>query len=122
MWVPLVENNEHDKPGADYFVKQHIERILQKSATIDTILLACTHYPLLAKKVREFLPSAIQLVSQGEIVAQSLVDYLQRHPEMAGRISTGRQRKFYTTDDAADFEQKAGIFYGKQVKASRIEL
>lgn len=122
MWVPLVENNEHDKPGADYFVQQHIKQLLGKAPGIDAILLACTHYPLLADKISQFLPAGITLLSQGEIVAQSLVDYLDRHPEMAQRISANGKREFRTTDDAGEFEQKASIFYSKAVNAVRIEL
>lgn len=122
MWVPLIENNEHNKAGADYFVKKNLDQLMAKSAEIDTILLACTHYPLLAPKIRQYLPAGVKLISQGEIVADSLVAYLERHPEMGARISARGDQKFYTTDDAGDFEQKAGIFYGQPVKAARIEL
>lgn len=122
MWVPLIENNEHNNAGADYFVKKNLGQLMAKSREIDTILLACTHYPLLAPKIRQYLPAGVKLISQGEIVADSLVAYLERHPEMATRISARGDQEFYTTDDAADFEQKAGIFFGQAVKAARIEL
>lgn len=122
MWVPLVENNEFDKPGADYFVEQDIKHLLEQGENIDTILLACTHYPLLEKKIRQFLPQGIRLLQQGEIVAVSLVDYLKRHPELVARISTGGSRRFCTTDDVTDFERHAEIFYGQGVKAARVEL
>lgn len=122
MWVPLIENNEHNNAGADYFVKKNLGQLMAKSSEIDTILLACTHYPLLAPKIRQYLPAGVKLISQGEIVADSLVAYLERHPEMAARISARGDQEFYTTDDAADFEQKAGIFFGQAVKAARIEL
>ncbi|ULQ52273.1 glutamate racemase [Flavihumibacter fluvii] len=122
MWVPLVENNEHNGQGADYFIQKNLQHLLGQGAGIDTILLACTHYPLLANKIMQYLPAGIKLLSQGEIVARSLVHYLERHPEIANRISYSKLRKFCTTDDAIDFEQKASIFYGESVAAERIEL
>jgi glutamate racemase len=122
MWVPLVENNEAGEPGADYFIKKYLHQLLAQDADIDTILLACTHYPLLAAKIMEFLPAGIRLLSQGEIVAKSLVNYLERHAEIDSTISKTGSRQFFTTDDAAAFEEKAGVFYGKPVKATRIEL
>ncbi|MBL7768399.1 MAG: glutamate racemase [Flavipsychrobacter sp.] len=122
MWVPLVENNEHAGPGADYFVKKHLDSILAKDHSIDTVLLACTHYPLLLEKIRQFLPDGIQVISQGEIVANSLFNYLQRHPEMEQRLSKTGSRSFCTTDDIADFEQHASLFYGTTIKAEKITL
>lgn len=86
MWVPLVENRAYESPGADYFVRECLDQLLVQSPRIDTILLACTHYPLLIPKIRQFLPPGVQLLSQGEIVAESLKDYLNRHPEMEQRI------------------------------------
>src|SRR5476651_1808422 len=82
LWVPLIENGEYDKTGADYFVKQYLEQVLAQSPGIDTLLLACTHYPLLLDKINAFLPAYVKAIPQGDIVARSLVDYLQRHPEM----------------------------------------
>lgn len=122
MWVPLVENNEHDKPGADYFIRQHIERLMAESNQIDTVLLACTHYPLLVAKIRQYLPEGVDLLSQGEIVANSLKDYLERHPLMKESLTTRGTRKFYTTDAVADFEKHAGIFFGEALKAFRVDL
>ena len=122
LWVPLVENNEHEKPGADYFIKQHVDHLISQSAAIDTILLACTHYPLLTNKIRQFLPEGINIVSQGEIVAKSLVDYLKRHPEIEGLCSKNYQRTFFTTDDPRDFEAHASIFFGEPLHSSHIEL
>ena len=87
MWVPLVENREFDKPGADYFVKQHIDRILDKDPHIDTLILGCTHYPLLLPVINKYVPSHMNVISQGSFVAESLKDYLRRHPEMAERCS-----------------------------------
>jgi glutamate racemase len=122
MWVPLIENNEHQTEGADYFVKKHLQSILAKNQNIDTILLACTHYPLLKEKIEAHLPSNVKLLSQGEIVAHSLKDYLQRHPEIAAKISQGRKPTFYTTDAANDFTAKASIFFGEAIEATHIDL
>lgn len=122
MWVPLVENNEHNSEGSDYFVRKHITELLQKDPAIDTVLLACTHYPLLADKIRQFLPGDITLVSQGEIVAHSLQDYLNRHPEISSRCTTDGGLRFYTTDSSADFDAKAGIFYGSPVQSAHVAL
>lgn len=122
MWVPLVENNEHAGLGADYFVRKHLDSLLKKDSTIDTLLLACTHYPLLMDKIKQFLPEGIQVISQGEIVANSLSDYLQRHPEMEKRLSKTGSRRFCTTDDITDFEQHASLFYGAAIKAEKINL
>ncbi|MFT3703221.1 MAG: glutamate racemase [Agriterribacter sp.] len=122
MWVPLVENNEHQSPGADYFIEKNINQILAKSADIDTILLACTHYPLLRNKIRQFLPENITLLSQGEIVADSLADYLKRHPEMEERCSQNGKTRFFTTDSPDDFDAHAAVFFGKNVISSHIDL
>lgn len=122
MWVPLVENNEHQTEGADYFVKKHVENILSKNKDIDTLLLACTHYPLLKEKIEKHLPENVKLLSQGEIVAHSLKDYLQRHPEIETKISREGKRVFYTTDSADDFTGKASIFFGETIKAVHIDL
>ena len=122
MWVPLVENNEYQSEGADYFIRKHIQNILQKDHDIDTLLLACTHYPLLKEKIEKYLPDHIKLLSQGEIVADSLHDYLERHPEIEKEIARGGKVKFYTTDSEEDFEAKGSILYGEQVKASHIDL
>lgn len=122
LWVPLVENNEYENAGADYFIKRHVDHLINQSANIDTILLACTHYPLLANKIRQFLPEGIHIVSQGEIVAKSLVDYLKRHPEIEGLCSKNYQRTFFTTDDAGDFDAHASIFFGEPLHSSHIEL
>jgi glutamate racemase len=122
MWVPLVENNEHRSEGADYFIRQNINNILGRNPSIDTILLGCTHYPLLADKIRKFLPEGVSLVSQGEIVAASLKDYLHRHPEIETRLSRGGEQGFFTTDSAEDFDNKASIFFGTGVASRHIDL
>jgi glutamate racemase len=122
MWVPLVENNEYNKPGADYFVQQHIENLLQKDPDIDTLFLACTHYPLLLDKIRKYIPDGIRVFDQGKIVADSLMEYLARHPEMKNRLSANASRIFATTDHVAAFESQASAFYGKAINAMRIDL
>ena len=122
MWVPLVENDEADKPGADYFVKQEIDRVIEADPLIDTIILACTHYPLLLDKIRRYTPSGVSIVTQGEIVAASLADYLHRHPEMAVRCSTGGTASYLTTENAERFTGMATLFMGEPAQASHIEL
>ena len=122
MWVPLVENNEHESAGADYFVKEYINSLLKQSEKIDTIILACTHYPLLTHKIQQFLPSGITVISQGEIVANSLVDYLSRHPEIESLCSKDGQNSFHTTESPASFDEKAGIFFGEKVVSKHLEL
>jgi glutamate racemase len=123
LWVPLIENGEYDKPGADYFVKQYLEQVLAQSAGIDTLLLACTHYPLLLDKINAFLPAHVTAIPQGDIVARSLVDYLQRHPEMESSLSKGNTQRFFTTsDDTADFDHYAELFFGAPVKSGYAEV
>jgi glutamate racemase len=123
LWVPLIENGEYDQPGADYFVKKSLDQVLAQSDMIDTLLLACTHYPLLMKKMQEYLPGHIKVVPQGDIVAASLKDYLERHPEMERRLSTGKVQQFFTTsDDTMDFDHHASIFFGEEVKSEFIPL
>lgn len=122
MWVPLVENNEHNGPGADYFIENDLKKLLNHSADIDAILLACTHYPLLKNKIAQFLPQNIELLSQGEIVADSLADYLLRHPEMEQRCSKHNTVDFFTTDSPADFDAHASVFLGRSTKAKYTNL
>lgn len=122
MWVPLVENGEYEQPGADYFIKKHIEQILRRDPKIDTLLLACTHYPLLLKKIREFTPDHITLLEQGEIVADSLADYLQRHPEIDKNCTKSGRRHFLTTDATEDFDNQGKKFFGKEIRSERVHL
>jgi glutamate racemase len=122
MWVPLIENNEHTGKGAEYFVKKHIDSLFSKSDNIDTVLLACTHYPLLIDTIKRFLPPNIQVLSQGEIVANSLADYLQRHPEIEKQCSKNAEYSFYTTDSVEDFDDHASIFFGQPVKSAHVSL
>ena len=122
MWVPLIENNEYNGGGVDYFVKKDIEELLSEDPAIDTILLACTHYPILIDKIRKYTPTHIQLLSQGEIVANSLADYLQRHPEVESVCTKGGSRVFMTTDSTEDFDAHATIFYGQPVKSQHVHI
>jgi len=122
MWVPLVENQEYESPGADYFVKQHIEGILSQSSKIDTLLLASTHYPLLMDKIEQFVGDDITVLTQGEIVAKSLADYLTRHPQMAKKCSTGGNRRFLTTDSTEDFDTHANFFWGDKISSEFVQL
>jgi glutamate racemase len=122
MWVPLIENNEYNTPAADYYVKKYLDALMQQAPDIDTILLACTHYPLLMDKIKKQLPANISVVAQGDIVATSLAEYLQRHPEMETRLTKGGNMQFYTTDDAGDFNEHATNFFGKKVEAEHLDL
>jgi len=122
MWVPLIENNEHLSPGADYFVKKHINNLLSASIEIDTLLLACTHYPLLIEKIRHFIPSSVSIISQGEVVAKSLSNYLIRHPELEIKCKKNGILQFFTTDSAVDFDNHASIFFGKQLSSKHLVL
>lgn len=122
MWVPLVENNETDGEGARYFVQKNLDHLLADQPGIDTVLLACTHYPLLQKTIEACLPPGIQLLGQGQIVAHSLFNYLQRHPEMDQRLSRNGHRRFFTTDNTDDFDQHAALFYGEAVVSEHLKL
>lgn len=117
MWVPLVENREYDKPGADYFIKQHVDNLLTKDPQIDTIILGCTHYPLLMEKIRRYLPENISIISQGEVVAYSLKDYLRRHPEIDEKCTKGGTTRYFTTDSPDKFTHQASIFLEEQIAA-----
>lgn len=122
LWVPLVENNEYESEGANYFIKKDIEALLNKSHEIDTVLLACTHYPLLLKKIKKYLPEEIKVISQGAIVAKSLKDYLIRHPEIEKNCSKNSRLQFFTTDSPQDFDKHSEIFFGKKVNSMHIDL
>jgi glutamate racemase len=122
MWVPLVENGEHTGPGADYFVANDLRQLLQQDPSIDTLLLACTHYPLLLSKISAYAGPNRQIITQGPLVAESLADYLHRHPDMEKRLNNQGKRAFYTTDSAERFNQQAALFFGEQVKAEQLIL
>jgi len=122
MWVPLVENREHESDGADYFVRKNISNILAADPLIDTLALACTHYPLLEPKIRQWLPQGVTLFSQGDCVAASLKDYLLRHPEMSNRLSCSGLCRFLTTESVEKFSEVASIFLNRPIEVSQITL
>jgi glutamate racemase len=122
MWVPLIENGEYDHDGADYFVKSYLNQLFSQSKDIDSILLACTHYPLLEPKIRAYLPKSVKLISQGRIVAESLVKYLQNHPEMDQNCSKNGKIDFFTTDNPKTFEKQASLFFGQKIEAKHTDL
>lgn len=127
MWVPLVENGQLDNPGTDYFVRKDLEAVMSEDEKIDTLILGCTHYPLLVPVIRRHLPEHIRILTQGRIVAPSLIDYLHRHPEMDVRLCPGEQDAsnrvtYLTTDLPERFDKIASTFMGSQVKSQRIVL
>jgi len=122
MWVPLVENREYDKPGADYFVKQHIKRLLERDPLIDTIILGCTHYPLLMQKINQYLPENVKAIAQGRYIAESLKDYLKRHPEMDKKCTKNGTVKYFTTESPGKFKQLASLFLNEQIDAGQTTL
>ncbi len=122
LWVPLIENNEHNSKGADFFVKKHIQNLMEQAPEIDSILLACTHYPLMLDKIQEYLPIGTTIISQGEIVANSLADYLRRHDEIEGLLSKSSSKQFYTTDSTEDFNEKGSFFFGEEVNSKHVDL
>ncbi len=122
MWVPLIENNEHHSAGADYFVHECVHKLMVQSSNIDTILLACTHYPLLTQKIQQAAGDKIKIISQGDIVAASLVNYVKCHPEIDRKLAKNGKRIFYTTDDPADFDQQGALFFGEPVTSRHTDL
>lgn len=120
MWVPLVENREFDSPGADYFIRKHLNHLLSRDQRIDTVLLACTHYPLLINKIRQYLPEEITILPQGKLVADSLKDYLFRHPEMDERLSRNASCRFQTTEAVAKFSESASVFLQYPVEVEQV--
>lgn len=122
LWVPIIENNEHNSPGADYFVKEYIDALLARDPEIDTIILGCTHYPLMLDKIRQYTPPGIRLVPQGEYVAPSLARYMERHPDMKARCTRQGTCRYLTTESAALFRKSASVFLGYDIEASQIAL
>lgn len=122
MWVPIVENNEIDSPGARYFIEKEIKALFAKDPLIDTIVLGCTHYPLLVSTIREHIPSSVKIVCQGNIVAESLADYLRRHPEIESGCSKGGSVKYLTTEHSEKFDTLASLFMGKPVESLNINM
>ncbi len=122
LWVPIVENNETDNAGAQVFIQKNLQALFQKGKNIDVVLLGCTHYPLLSKQIHKYLPKGVTLLSQGAIVAKSLQNYLQRHPEIDGRCGKNGQLQFFTTDDPKEFDTKGTLFLGSEIQSRHIHL
>ncbi|MDO5572176.1 MAG: glutamate racemase [Bacteroidales bacterium] len=122
MWVPLIENGEAYGQGADYFVKKYVDILLEKDDDIDSIILGCTHYPILKSKIESCLPKSIEVISQGELVAESLADYLNRHPEIDRRISKNGETHFYTTESADKFSDLASLFLNRNVDVEHLDI
>lgn len=122
MWVPLVENNEIHSEGAVYFVRRNIENIFNKDPELDTLILGCTHYPLLLPLIRKFVPESVNILAQGEIVSEKLIDYLKRHPEINRKITKNRVLEYHTTETNDTFETKASLFLNEKVHAKTIHL
>ena len=122
MWVPLIENNQVNNPGSDYFIELHTKALLKKDPQIDTIVLACTHYPLIVNAIKKFIPNHVQLVAQGPLIAHGLHDYLLRHPEMETLCTRNGEVEFYTTDNPEFFDEPASRFYGQSIQSKHIHL
>ena len=122
MWVPIVENNEINSPGADYFIKKEVDAILNKDPEIDTLVLGCTHYPILLDSIKKFIPDHVRVLCQGPVVAKSLADYLFRHPEMETRLSNTASVKYLTTEHSEKFDSLASLFLGKPVESHTITI
>lgn len=122
MWVPLVENHEAAESGADYFVRKYVDELFGRSPEIDTVVLACTHFPILYDKIRSAVPDGAEVVCQGEIVAESLVDYLARHPEMERRLTRGARCRYLTTENPDSFSTLARIFLDEPVEVDHIDI
>jgi glutamate racemase len=122
MWVPLVENGEYDSEGADYFIKKNLKHLFSVDPDIDTLILGCTHYPLLVNKIQKYLPKHVALVIQGDIVADSLAGYMNRHPEMEQKCSQSGECRFLTTEAEEKFAASASVFMAEQINARQIQL
>ena len=122
MWVSLVENNESQDEGADYFIRKYIDQLLSKDPQIDTVILGCTHFPILLPKIRQYIPDHISVITQGEYVAESLKDYLKRHPEMDAKCTKNGNCQFYTTEAEEKFSESASTFLKQQISVKHITL
>lgn len=122
MWVPLVECGEHQSSGADYFVQKYLDELFTQDAKIDTLILGCTHYPLLLDSIKKYVPEQVKIVTQGHLVAESLANYLQRHPEMESRCSKEGQTQYLTTEASKKFEDMASIFSHGKISVSQVKL
>lgn len=122
FWVPLVEYNEADSPGADYFVKKRVDQLMALDAEIDTVILGCTHYPLLLPKIRQYMPKNIRIISQGDYVADSLKDYFVRHPEIEEKCTRGGQVHYLTTENPQKFKEQAQLFLHDEIEVENVTL
>ena len=122
MWVSLVENNESQDEGADYFIRKYIDQLLSKDPQIDTVILGCTHFPILLPKIRQYIPDHISVIAQGEYAAESLKDYLKRHPEMDAKCTKNGNCQFYTTEAEEKFSESASTFLKQQISVKHITL
>ena len=122
LWVPIIENNEADSPGADYFVKKRIDHIMRLDPKIDALILGCTHYPILMPKIMKYVPNGVRIVPQSEYVADSLKDYLRRHPEMDKMCTKGATARYYTTESAGKFKENARIFLPDDINVEHLDL
>lgn len=122
LWVPIIENNEANGPGADYFVKKRIDHIPSLDPRIDTIILGCTHYPILIPKIKQYVPEGIRIISQGKYVAESLKDYLNRHADMDERCTKGGSARYFTTENEEKFKENARIFLPEGIEVSHLSL
>lgn len=122
MWVPIVENNEIGTEGAEFFIRRHIQSIIAKDKDLDTLILGCTHYPLLLETIQKYVPRNIKILDQGKIIAEKLQEYLTRHPEIDNRLTKGGSLRFLTTESAENFEGKAALFMGQKVTAEHVHF
>ena len=122
FWVPLVEYNEAESPGADYFVKKRVDQLMALDPAIDTVILGCTHYPLLLPKIRQYMPAGIQIIAQGDYVAESLKDYFVRHPEIEERCTRGGQVHYLTTENPQKFKEQAQLFLHDEIEVENVTL
>ena len=122
LWVPIIENNEHNSDGADYFVRKNLENLLKSDSEIDTLMLGCTHYPLMLDKIKKYTPSGITIISQGELVAASLSAYLKRHPEMDAKCTKNSSIRYFTTESVDKFSSSASIFLNEAIVAEHLDI
>ena len=122
FWVPLVEYNEADSPGADYFVKKRIDQLMRLDPQIDTVILGCTHYPLLLPKIHKYIPRGVRIIAQGEYVASSLQSYFQRHPDMEQRCTKNGQTRYLTTENPEKFKEQAKLFLHEDIEVENVTL
>lgn len=122
LWVPLIENNQFNNAGGRYFIESHVNELMAKDSKIDTIILGCTHYPILKSIIEEYTPDDVTVLSQGQIIADSLFDYLNRHPEIADKCSKHGQTQYFTTEDPYTFSDRASLFLGHSIQTNKITL